>query len=240
MNAVEVRVAGAGYGGLTIVSEVDFRVESGRAVAILGANGAGKSTTLRAIMGTVRCSGRRLAMDGEDLGRLPPWDLPAHGVVFVPDGARCFPNLSVWENVSGAFHAMVPRGQRARMAEALDKVYTLFPVLRARSGQLAGTLSGGERQMLSIGRALMSNPRLLILDEPSAGLAPKLVEELYDTLALIKRTSGCALVVAEQNVPMAARVSDDCALLEQGHVVLSGPMTEVIRDPRLHSAYLGI
>jgi branched-chain amino acid transport system ATP-binding protein len=133
------------------------------------------------------------------------------------------------------------RRHRHRQApEALDKVYSLFPVLKERSAQLAGTLSGGERQMLAIGRALVSDPRLLILDEPSAGLAPKLVEELYDALAQIKQTRSCALVLAEQNVPMAARVADSCLLLEQGRVVLSGPMEQVARDPRLGSAYLGI
>jgi branched-chain amino acid transport system ATP-binding protein len=240
VNELRAELSGAGYGHLTIVEDVALEVRGGEALVILGSNGAGKSTTLRALMGTVRAARRRLVLDGEELGHLRAWALPARGIVFVPDGARCFPNLTVLDNLRGAFQAAQSTRSDGGMSDALDEAYTLFPVLREKSRIEAGALSGGQRQMLAIARALMAEPRVLVLDEPSAGLAPKLVEELFLTLDRIKRDRHCAVVMAEQNVWYATRVADRCLVLEQGKVVLSGPMSEVAEDERLRTVYLGI
>jgi branched-chain amino acid transport system ATP-binding protein len=240
MNQFEAHVKEAGYGLLTIIEDFAVRVNGGEVLAILGSNGAGKSTALRSIMGTIRSRDRHLLLEGRDLSRLPPWALPHQGIVFVPDGARCFPNLTVLENLQGAFQTTRTKASAEELAQTLADVYRLFPVLKDRSAQMAGTLSGGERQMLSIGRALMTAPRVMILDEPSAGLSPKMVEVLFDSLARIKQEQSCAMIVAEQNVRVALRIADQCAVLEHGQVVLSGPMQEVARDERLRTAYLGV
>ena len=239
MNEFDAEVSGAGYGDLTVVGDVALRVRGGEALVVLGSNGSGKSTTLRALMGTVRVARRRLALDGRDLAPLSAWALPARGIVFVPDGARCFPNLTVLDNLRGVFHAQ-RGGDTAVLAERLEDTYALFPALREKAGLDAGALSGGQRQMLAIGRALMADPRVLILDEPSAGLAPKLVEELFARLARIKTERQCAIVMAEQNVGYATRIADRCVVLEQGQVALTGAMSDVAQAERLRTLYLGI
>ncbi|MBP2307555.1 ATP-binding cassette domain-containing protein [Azospirillum melinis] len=234
------RIGGASYDRLRVLHQLDIAVESGHMLVILGSNGAGKTTALRALAGTVATSGRHLALDGEDLSGCAPWQLPAHGVVLVPDGARCFPNLSVEDNLLGAHGASAGRRRQAPYGQLRDMVCGYFPILRDRSRQIAGTMSGGQRQMLAIGRALMAEPSALILDEPSAGLAPIVVEELFVTLAKIKRETGCAIVMAEQNVGYATHIADHCVVLEEGRTALSGPMAEVVNHQKLRSAYLGI
>ncbi|MEO9191210.1 MAG: ABC transporter ATP-binding protein [Acetobacteraceae bacterium] len=240
MSLFAAEIGSAGYGRLTVLSRVALEVDQGEVLVVLGGNGAGKTTTLKAMMGTVRSEGRRVMLDGADLSGLPSWRLPGQGVVFVPDGARCFPNLTVIDNLRGAFAATHARHQGRGEKERLESVRALFPLLRERASQVAATLSGGQRQMLAVGRALMTSPRVLLLDEPSAGLAPKVVEELFEALGEIKSESGCAIVMAEQNVDYAARIADRCIVLEEGHVALSGAMRDVISHERLRVAYLGL
>jgi branched-chain amino acid transport system ATP-binding protein len=240
MSHFEAAIARARYGRLRVLGEVGFAVEQGEVLVVLGANGAGKTTTLKATMGVVATDQRRVALAGRDLSALPSWRLASAGVVFVPDGARCFPNLSVLDNLRGAFAATHARHRGKGEAERLDRVFTLFPILGERRPAAAGTLSGGQRQMLAIGRALMADPAVLLLDEPSAGLAPKVVEELFEALGEIKRSAGCAIVMAEQNVGHAARIADRCIVLEEGRVALAGTMDDVVREERLRIAYLGL
>jgi branched-chain amino acid transport system ATP-binding protein len=240
VTSFSATLSGAAYGRLVVVETVSIAVEGGRMAVILGSNGAGKTTTLRAVFGTVTCASRSIALDGEPLDRLASWRLPGRGLVLVPDGARCFPNMSVRENLHGAFVAVHARGGAEPERRLLGQVFELFPVLRDKEHLAAGTLSGGQRQMLAIGRALMTEPRVLVLDEPSAGLAPKIVEELFEALARIKAERGCAIVMAEQNVGYATRVADHCLVLEEGRVVLDGPMATVRQDERLRTAYLGL
>jgi len=233
-------ISDAGYGRLMVLGELALTVESGTMLVILGSNGAGKTTTLHAVMGSVTTHGRKIELDGRDLSKLSTWQLPHQGIVLVPDGARCFPNLTVLENLRGAYEA----GGRGRDlppdGELLEDVYGYFPILRERSVQIAGTLSGGQRQMLAVGRALMTRPTALLLDEPSAGLAPKVVEELFDALSQVKEHSGCGIVMAEQNVGYATSIADTCIVLEEGRPVLSGAMTDVVENEKLRTAYLGL
>lgn len=240
MSRFAATLGGASYGRLQVLGDLDLAVEEGEMLVVLGSNGAGKTTALRAIIGTVASQDRRLALDGDDLSGLKPHMLPARGVCLVPDGARCFPNLSVLDNLRGAYAAASGRRTLPDLEGLLAQVYGYFPILQERRGQLAGTMSGGQRQMLAVGRALMTAPRALLLDEPSAGLAPKIVEELFGSLAEIKRNSGCAIVMAEQNVGYATQIADQCIVLEEGRVVLAGPMADVVKRDELRGAYLGL
>ena len=240
MNRFQVSIEKAGYGDLMVVPHLDFAVDGGELLVLLGPNGAGKTTSLRALVGTVDVGRRALHLDGRDLSGLSSWQLAHAGVAFVPDGARCFANATVEENLRGAFEALRPRGAQAERRQLLDTVFGLFPILQQRQGQLAGSMSGGQRQMLAIARALMIEPKVLILDEPSAGLAPKLVEELFEALGRIKRAAGCAIVMAEQNFAAAMGIADTCLVLDEGHVALAGPIAEVRHNERLRVAYLGL
>ena len=237
--AFDASFLSAGYGALTVIPELRISVEKARLAVILGSNGAGKSTALRAIMGLVRTRDRRLIFDGEDLSSCGAAQLPRRGVILVPDGARCFTNLTVAENLEGTFIACGCEGRdvmRLRKAAVFD----LFPVLAEKSAQLAGTMSGGQRQMLAIGRALMVNPRVLLLDEPTAGLAPKIVEEMFDALAKIKASQDCTIVMAEQNVGFVQHIADNCIVIESGRVAVQGPMAEVLNSAAIRQAYLGL
>jgi branched-chain amino acid transport system ATP-binding protein len=188
----------------------------------------------------VSTSRRTLSLGGRDLSALSPWQLAREGIVLVPDGARCFPNVSVFDNLRGAYAGTHARNSAADFKRLHDEVAGFFPVLAERSQQMAGTMSGGQRQMLAVARALMAEPKVLLLDEPSAGLAPKIVEELFETLALIKRERQCAMLLAEQNVGYAAQFGGDCVVLEEGRVALAGAMQQVLGDARLRTAYLGL
>ena len=238
MTEFTADITGARYGQLEVLHQVSVSVASGEIVVLLGSNGAGKTTTLRAIFGMLPCRSRAVALDGAAMEKLPTWQLARRGIVMVPDGARCFPNLSVLDNLRGAFLATHPGAKLS--AAVFDEIFELFPILRQRTTQSAGTMSGGQRQMLAVGRALMADPKVLVLDEPSAGLSPKIVEDLFEALARIKVARGCAVLMAEQNVGTAAAVADHCIVLEEGRVVLAGPMDQVRRDERLRTAYLGL
>lgn len=240
MNRFEVTIERAGYGELVVVPSLSLEVSGGELLVLLGPNGAGKTTSLRALVGTVETARRSLKLDGQDLSALSAWQLARARIAFVPDGARCFANATVEENLRGAFEALSRRDAHGERRRLFELVFELFPILRERLGQLAGSMSGGQRQMLAVARALMIEPRVLVLDEPSAGLAPKLVEELFEALGRIKSTSGCAIVMAEQNFAAAMSVADTCLVLDEGHVALTGTMQEVTRNEKLRIAYLGL
>jgi branched-chain amino acid transport system ATP-binding protein len=240
VNQFEATIEQASYGELIVVPTLSLAVSGGELLVLLGPNGAGKTTSLRALIGTVDTERRSLSLDGQDLSKLSAWQLARARIAFVPDGARCFANVTVEENLRGAAEAVSPRAAQANRQRLLDQVFEMFPILRQRTQQLAGSMSGGQRQMLAIGRALMTEPRVLMLDEPSAGLAPKLVEELFEALGRIKKDSRCAIVMAEQNFAAAMSVADNCLVLNEGHVALTGTMQEVSKNEKLRVAYLGL
>ncbi|WP_089175726.1 ABC transporter ATP-binding protein [Bosea sp. AS-1] len=240
MNRFEAAISGAGYGALTIVPQLSLSVVGGEVMVLLGSNGAGKTTSLRSVVGTVRARTRSVRLDGEELSSLNPWQLARRSIAFVPDGARCFANVSVIDNLTGALEALRPAATATERRRSFDTVFELFPILHERREQLAGSMSGGQRQMLAISRALMIEPRVMILDEPSAGLSPKLVEDVFEALGRIKAASNCAILMAEQNVAAAIAVADRCIILNEGHVMLEGGIDEVRSDERLRVAYLGM
>ncbi len=225
----------ASYRGLAALSGIDLRVRAGEIVAVIGANGAGKSTLLRAIAGQVATTGR-IAFDGQPLHRLAPHLITRRGVGLVPEGRRLFPRLSVDDNLRLGAYAR--RGDPARF-EPLDLVFTLFPRLRERLAQRAETLSGGEQQMLAIGRALMTKPRLLMLDEPSQGIAPRLVDDILAAVARI-RGLGTTVLLVEQRLAEALELADRAYVLRTGRVVMQGPAAEIAADADVRKAYLGM
>ena len=224
----------AGYGGLRILQQVTFEVPTGEVVALIGANGAGKTTTLRAISGLVRPWRGSITFDGRPLIGKSPHDIVRAGIVQVPEGRELFGALTVEENLRmGAF--TLPR---AKVAAARKAVEEIFPVLGERRTQSAATLSGGQQQMLAIGRALMAEPKILMLDEPSLGLAPKLVVQVFDTVQKV-REAGITVLLVEQNASHALRLADRAYVLESGRVVLEGAGVDLLQDDRVRSAYLG-
>ena len=224
------------YGDLQALYDVSLEVEQGRVFALVGANAAGKSTTLRVISGLVTPRRGRVVLDGQDLTTVPAHARVDLGVVQVPEGRRLFPFMSVTENLLLGAHT--PRARAERDA-TLKYVYTLFPVLAERRGQLAGSLSGGEQQMCAIGRALMARPRVLMLDEPTLGLAPVLVARIFETVRTIN-ADGMTVLLVEQNVRQALTLAHRAAVLESGHLVLDGRGAELLGDERLKRAYLGL
>jgi branched-chain amino acid transport system ATP-binding protein len=225
----------AGYAATEILRGVDLTVQPNEIVAVLGANGAGKSTLNRVLSGVLRPWRGSIRFAGAPIERAPPADIVRRGLIHVPEGRRIFPNMTVRENIDlGAF-----RRARARRAENRERVFAIFPRLAERQSQRAGTLSGGEQQMLAIGRGLMAEPSLLILDEPSLGLSPLLVEELF---ALIRRihAEGVALLLVEQNVVQSLEVAQRAYILDNGRFVLEGSADQIRSDPALKRAYLGM
>ncbi|MEI6861624.1 MAG: ABC transporter ATP-binding protein [Verrucomicrobiota bacterium] len=224
------------YGAINAVDGVSFAVPAGAIVTLIGGNGAGKTTTLRALSGLRRARGGRITFDGADLTRLPPHEIVARGLGHVPEGRMIFANLTVDENLAmGAYL----QHDRQRIAENRDYVFGIFPRLKERLRQSACTLSGGEQQMLAIGRALMGSPKFLMLDEPSLGLAPRLVGTIFEKIQEINRNHGLTILLVEQNARLALAVSSHAFVLETGRVVMSGPSIELRDDPRLKAAYLG-
>ncbi len=223
------------YGHIQALHGVSLEVRPGEAVAILGANGAGKSTIVRAVAGWITPHTGRVLYMGEDITRLPSWERAARGIALVPEGGRVFRDMTVEENLRlGAY--LEPNGQAVE--ERMAYVYTLFPVLKERRRQIARTLSGGEQQMLAIGRAVMHNPKLLIVDEVSMGLAPVLVDTVFEALRHLKE-EGVSMLIVEQNAHETLNVVDRGYVLENGRVVLEGTAEELRRDPRVQAAYLG-
>jgi branched-chain amino acid transport system ATP-binding protein len=225
----------AGYGETQVLRGIDLTVNDGEIVAVLGSNGVGKSTLNRVISGVVRPRAGTIRFEGDTIERETPRRIVARGLIHVPEGRRIFPNLTVRENLDLGSYARA--GQRR--AQNRERVFGIFPRLRERRAQIAGTLSGGEQQMLAIGRGLMAEPRLIILDEPSLGLSPLLVEELF---ALIRRihAEGVAIMLVEQNVMQSLEVADRAYILAEGQFVMSGAAGDIASDPELKRAYLGL
>jgi branched-chain amino acid transport system ATP-binding protein len=224
------------YGDLKVLWDVDLTVNKGEIVTLVGANGAGKSTTLKNISRLVKWSGGSITFGGEDLSRLQPHEVVERGVIQVPEGRRIFPEMTVLENLRmGSF----PKSCRPMRDENISRAFTLFPRLLERQKQLGGTLSGGEQQMLAIARGLMANPRLLLLDEPSLGLSPLLVKNIFSIIREINR-QGVTILLVEQNVYQSLRIAHRAYVLETGRVVLSGTGEQLLNDDHVKKAFLGM
>jgi branched-chain amino acid transport system ATP-binding protein len=232
---LEIHELRAGYGDTEVLRGIDLTVATGEIVAVLGSNGVGKSTLSRVISGIVRARAGAIRFDGAAIEREKPAAIVALGLIHVPEGRRIFPNLSVAENLDlGSYRRAAERRSANR-----DRVYAIFPRLLERRTQRAGTLSGGEQQMLAIGRGLMAEPRLLILDEPSLGLSPILVEELFALIARI-HADGVAVLLVEQNVVQSLEIARRAYILAEGQCVMSGPSADIAANPELKRAYLGL
>ena len=246
MALLEVSGARARYGAIEALAGVSLTVGEGEVVTLIGANGAGKSTTLRAICGLTPAVAGTVTFAGEDITAVPADQIVTRGIALSPEGRRCFPRMTVRENLDlGAYRRRraarrrgASRQHRAAVAQDMERVFALFPRLKERSAQKAGTMSGGEQQMLAIGRALMASPRLLLLDEPSLGIAPLGVQRIYETIGEINR-SGVAILLVEQNAHRALNAASRGYVLETGRVVLDGATAVLRGDPRVREAYLG-
>jgi branched-chain amino acid transport system ATP-binding protein len=233
---LEVRNISAGYGSFRALFGVSIEVRAGEAVGVIGPNGAGKTTLLRVISKIINPESGQVMMQGQDLRQVAAHRVVEMGIAHVPEHRRLFPRLTVEENLRmGAFH---PEARR-RFAERLDFVYELFPRMKERRDQLAGTMSGGEQQMCAIGRALMSGPKLLLMDEPSAGLAPVIVQQVFDLVRRI-RAEGYTVLIVEQNIQQVLQVVDRAYLLEVGTIKQSGKAADLLASPEIRRAYLGI
>ena len=231
---LEIRGLEAGYGGIRAVKGIDLEVGEGELVCLIGANGAGKSTTLRAVCGLLAARTGSIRYAGADIAGTPVHELPRRGLVMVPEGRGIFAQLTVEENLSmGAF----TRGD-GDVARDLERRYETFPRLRERRKQTAGTLSGGEQQMLAIGRALMARPKLLLLDEPSMGLAPRLVAKIFEIVRQIA-AEGVTILLVEQNARLALEVASRGYVMESGNITLAGDSAKLLADPKVREAYLG-
>jgi branched-chain amino acid transport system ATP-binding protein len=233
---LEINDLHVNYGGITALRGINLTIEENQIVTLIGANGAGKSSTLRAIMGLVPKSGGKVLYKGEDFTNLATKDIVARGIAMVPEGRRVFADLTVEENlILGAY----TRSDQKAVASDMKSVYETFPRLKERSWQKAGTLSGGEQQMLAVGRALMVNPQILMMDEPSLGLAPLLVKDIFDIINLL-RERGNTILLVEQNARKALEIADYAYVLETGELVLEGPGRTLLEDQRVQEAYLGV
>ncbi|HLN81935.1 MAG TPA: ABC transporter ATP-binding protein [Thermoanaerobaculia bacterium] len=234
-HVLEVRDLRVSYGAIEALKGISLRLDAGEIVTLIGANGAGKSTTLRSIMGLVPASGGEILFHGRPTREIPTHKLVRDGLILVPEGRAIFANLSVKENLEmGAYS----RRDGNEISQDFEKVYSIFPRLKEREKQTSGTLSGGEQQMLAIGRALMSQPRVLLLDEPSLGLAPILVHSIFQAIEQIHQ-EGTPVLLVEQNAMAALKHSNRAYVLETGMVALEGPSAEVAANPRVKEAYLG-
>ena len=232
-NILEIRDLGVSYGGIQAVRGISFEVSEGEVVTLIGANGAGKSSTLRSIVGLVKPSDGQISFEGQELRGLTTENIVKQGITLVPEGRRVFVNLTVYENLKmGAYM------RKDRLDDDLNWVYELFPRLKERSWQSAGTLSGGEQQMLAIGRALMSRPKLIMMDEPSLGLAPIVVQGVFDIIKEINR-QGVTILLVEQNANMALKAADRAYVMETGRITMSGTGRELSENEEIRAAYLG-
>ena len=233
---LEARNLHVGYGDATAIWDASLDVDGGEIVSVIGPNGAGKTTLINALAGMLRCRDCKLRFDGADMTRVRAHDYCGHGIALVPEGRRLFVKMSVEENLElGCYLATA----RARRQYSLDHVYGLFPILRDKRAQPAGELSGGQQQMVAIGRALMARPRIVLFDEPSLGLAPTIVDDMFDIILRV-RDEGVAVLLVEQNVLKALEVADRAYVLEQGRIVSSGLPGELLAQPHIREAYLGV
>ncbi|MSQ19717.1 MAG: ABC transporter ATP-binding protein [Betaproteobacteria bacterium] len=234
---LEVLGMSAGYGLAPVLHDIGLYVDSGEVVAVIGANGVGKTTLLRTIAGIIQPSAGRIAFDGRPIGSTPAHDIVGQGLALVPEGGRLFPFMTVLENLElGAFNP----SSREKTRTTLDEVMMLFPILAERKTQLAGSLSGGERQMCAIARALMSRPRLLMLDEPSAGLSPVMVERVFDMLRSVVASRNVTVLLVEQHVEDAPEIAQRAYVIERGRIVKTGSGAELMNDPDVQRAYMGL
>jgi branched-chain amino acid transport system ATP-binding protein len=226
----------ASYGDFQALFNITLEIRAGEIVTLIGANGAGKTTTLRVVSGLLRSQHGQLQFEGQDISKLPPHEMVMRGVSHVPEGRQLFPHMSVEENL--ALGAYIPR-VRPRLKDVMEEQFELFPRLKERRRQLAGTLSGGEQQMVAIARGLMAAPKLLLLDEPSLGLAPKIVEEVFAKVQQICR-SGVTVLIVEQNVVDGLTISDRGYVMENGEITLQGTPKELLGNAQIRAAYLGL
>lgn len=232
-NILEVRDLSVSYGGIRAVKGISFEVPEGQVVTLIGANGAGKSSTLRSIVGLEKPAGGSILFEGQELSHMGTEQIVTTGITLVPEGRRVFPNLSVLENLKiGAYQ------RKDSLEEDIQWIYGLFPRLQERSWQMAGTLSGGEQQMLAIGRALMSRPKLIMMDEPSLGLAPIVVQGVFDIIREINK-QGVTILLVEQNANMALKAAHRAYVMETGQIILSGTGHELAENEQVKAAYLG-
>ena len=227
----------SGYGELPVLDNIQLEVARGELVAVVGANGAGKTTLLLTIGGHLRAHSGRVTFDGQDITNLPAHSAAERGLVMVPEGGRLFPFMTVLENLElGAYH----RTARAHLRESLDEVMGLFPILAERRTQLAGRLSGGERQMCAVARAMMALPKLLMLDEPSLGLAPIMVDKVFEMVTALVRSKGLSVLLVEQNVGNALRHCERGYVIEHGAILKAGRGEDLLRDPDVQRSYMGL
>lgn len=235
MAILEVRDLNVYYGVIQALKGISFEVDEGDVIALIGANGAGKTTTLHTITGLIPAKSGQILFEGKDITRVPGYKLVPMGIAHVPEGRRVFAQLSVLQNLKmGAY----TRSDKQEVEDTIKRVYKRFPRLEERKNQLAGTLSGGEQQMLAMGRAMMSEPKLLMLDEPSMGLAPLLVEQIFDIIRELHK-AGATILLVEQNAQMALEVADRAYVLETGSITLSGSGHELLESDAIKKAYLG-
>ena len=235
MAMLEIRDLEVNYGAINAIKKISFDVNEGEVIALIGANGAGKTTTLHTITGLLKAKSGSVKFEGKELTKMPPHKIVEMGMAHVPEGRRIFQQLSVFKNLDlGAY----TRKDKQEYAKNLEMVYEKFPRLEERKSQIAGTLSGGEQQMLAMGRALMSRPKLLLLDEPSMGLAPLLIKEIFNIIVDINK-SGTTVLLVEQNAKKALEVADRAYVLETGKIVLSGDAKDLMNDEAVKKAYLG-
>ena len=237
MAEILLKVSGlkVAYGGIQAVKGIDFEVRAGELVTLIGSNGAGKTTTMKAITGTLGISAGDIQYLGKSIKGQGPWDLVKQGLAMVPEGRGVFARMTIMENLQ--MGAYVRRDSAAILADA-DKVFTIFPRLKERKDQLAGTLSGGEQQMLAMGRALMSRPKVLLLDEPSMGLSPIMVDKVFEVVRDVY-AQGVTILLVEQNASRALGVANRAYVMESGLVTMSGDAKEMLKDPKVRAAYLG-
>jgi len=233
---LEIRNLRAGYGDATAIWDVSLDVDAGEIVSVIGPNGAGKTTLINTLAGLLRCRSGELRFDGADMTRVRAHDYCSHGIALVPEGRRLFTKMSVEENLELGCYLSAARAHRQA---SLDQVYGLFPILREKRLQPAGELSGGQQQMVAIGRALMARPRIVLFDEPSLGLAPTIVDDMFDIIGRV-RDQGAAVLLVEQNVLKALEVADRAYVLEQGRIVGTGLPDDLVRQPHIREAYLGV
>ena len=235
MALLEVQDIQVYYGMIQALKGVSFSVNEGEVIALIGANGAGKTTTLHTVTGLLRAKSGHIIYDGQDITKVPPHKIVTMGMAHVPEGRRVFANMTVLQNLKmGAF----TRSDKNEIDATIEKVYKRFPRLKERQNQTAGTLSGGEQQMLAMGRALMSQPKIILMDEPSMGLSPKLVKEIFSIIRKLHE-QGITILLVEQNAKMALAISDRAYVLETGTITLSGDAQELLNDARVKKAYLG-
>jgi branched-chain amino acid transport system ATP-binding protein len=226
------------YGGIQAVKGIDLEVNEGELVTLIGSNGAGKTTTMKALTGSLVVQSGEIKFFGLSIAGLGAWDLVAQGVAMVPEGRGVFTRMTILENLQMGAYVVTGIEAKAQVADDIDKAFATFPRLKERKNQLAGTLSGGEQQMLAMARALMSRPKMLLLDEPSMGLSPLMVEKIFDVVREV-RSQGVTVLLVEQNAKLALQIADRAYVMESGLITMTGQAKDLLGDPRVRAAYLG-